>query len=73
MFLGALVIIIGAIVQATSQNLAAFMIGRFFLGVGASLGPSSALPYVSEMAHPSFRGAMTGGMSTSILQNEKLT
>ncbi|KAI9647669.1 hypothetical protein NHQ30_004054 [Ciborinia camelliae] len=31
MFLGAGVIIIGAIVQATSQNLAAFMTGRFML------------------------------------------
>ncbi|ATZ46680.1 hypothetical protein BCIN_02g00620 [Botrytis cinerea B05.10] len=64
MFLGAGVIIIGAIVQATSQNLAAFMIGRFMLGVGAAMGPSSALPYVSEMAHPSFRGSMTGVYTT---------
>lgn len=32
MFLGAGVIIVGAIVQATSQNLAVFMIGRFMLG-----------------------------------------
>ncbi|TGO37990.1 hypothetical protein BHYA_0084g00210 [Botrytis hyacinthi] len=64
MFLGAGVIIVGAIVQATSQNLAAFMIGRFMLGVGAAMGPSSALPYVSEMAHPSFRGAMTGVYTT---------
>ncbi|TGO90228.1 hypothetical protein BPOR_0073g00030 [Botrytis porri] len=47
MFLGAGVIIVGAIVQATSQNLAAFMIGS-----------------VSEMAHPSFRGAMTGVYTT---------
>ncbi|KAF7880349.1 uncharacterized protein EAF02_007195 [Botrytis sinoallii] len=64
MFLGAGVIIVGAIVQATSQNLGAFMIGRFMLGVGAAMGPSSALPYVSEMAHPSFRGAMTGVYTT---------
>lgn len=34
------------------------------LGVGAALGPSAALPYVSEMAHPSFRGAMTGVYTT---------
>ncbi|KAG9243159.1 hypothetical protein BJ878DRAFT_481358 [Calycina marina] len=63
-FFGAAVIIIGTIVQATSQNLAAFMIGRFMLGVGAALGPSAALPYVSEMAHPSFRGSMTGVYTT---------
>lgn len=64
MFLGAGVIIVGAIIQATSKSLAAFMIGRFLLGVGAAMGPSSALPYVSEMAHPSFRGAMTGVYTT---------
>ncbi|RDW89667.1 putative MFS lactose protein [Coleophoma cylindrospora] len=64
MFFGAAVIIIGACVQATAQNLAAFMIGRFMLGVGAALGPSAALPYVSEMAHPSFRGSMTGVYTT---------
>ncbi|KAA8573440.1 hypothetical protein MFRU_038g00300 [Monilinia fructicola] len=64
MFLGAGVVIVGAIVQATSRDLAAFMIGRFLLGVGAAMGPSSALPYVSEMAHPSFRGAMTGIYTT---------
>lgn len=40
------------------------MIGRFMLGVGAALGPSAALPYVSEMAHPSFRGSMTGVYTT---------
>lgn len=32
MFLGAGVVIVGAIVQATSRDLAAFMIGRFLLG-----------------------------------------
>ncbi|ESZ94149.1 putative MFS lactose permease [Sclerotinia borealis F-4128] len=72
MFLGAGIVIVGAVVQATSESLAAFMIGRFFWmlqdadkkGVGAAMGPSSALPYVSEMAHPSFRGAMTGVYTT---------
>lgn len=56
--------VVGTIVQATAHNLAAFMTGRFLLGVGAALGPSAALPYVSEMAHPSFRGAMTGVYTT---------
>ncbi|PQE28613.1 MFS lactose permease protein [Rutstroemia sp. NJR-2017a WRK4] len=46
MFLGAAIIIVGAVVQATSTSLAAFMIGRFMLGVGAAMGPSSALPYL---------------------------
>lgn len=64
MFFGAVVIIVGACIQASAQNLAAFMIGRFMLGVGAALGPSAALPYVSEMAHPTFRGSMTGVYTT---------
>ncbi|KAI9729154.1 MAG: hypothetical protein M1834_007061 [Cirrosporium novae-zelandiae] len=64
MFIGAATIIIGACVQASSHNLGGFMAGRFIVGVGAALGPSAALPYVSEMAHPSFRGAMTGVYTT---------
>lgn len=64
MFFGASVIIVGTIIQATSTNLAAFMIGRFMLGVGAALRPSAALPYVSGMAHPAFRGSMTGVYTT---------
>lgn len=63
-FIGCLTIVVGAVVQATATNLAAFMIGRLMLGVGAALGPSAALPYVCEMAHPSFRGAMTGIYTT---------
>ncbi|GME43543.1 a878ca54-be0e-416f-9bb2-f2136a80836f [Neofusicoccum parvum] len=64
MFIGAATIIIGSIVQASAQNLAAFMIGRFLLGFGAAFGPSAALSYVAEIAHPAYRGAMTGVYTT---------
>jgi MFS family permease len=64
MFISVVVIFIGTIVQATATNLAAFMIGRFLLGVGAALGPSSGLPCVSEMAHPTWRGNLTGFYNT---------
>ncbi len=64
MFSGALTIVVGTCVQATSQNLAAFMIGRFILGFGVAISASSGPAYVSEMAHPSYRGVMTGLYNT---------
>ena len=64
MFLGALIIIIGTCVQATAHNLAAFMIGRFLLGFGVSLSVTAGPAYVSEMAHPAYRGTLTGLYNT---------
>lgn len=60
MALGALFIIIGTIVQATCRNLGAFMGGRFLLGFGVATSATAGPAYVSEMAHPAYRGAMTG-------------
>jgi MFS family permease len=60
MFIGGLIIIIGTCVQASSHDLAAFMVGRFILGFGVAISASAGPAYVSEMAHPSFRGVMTG-------------
>jgi MFS family permease len=59
MLFSTIVIITGAIVQATSQNLASFVIGRFILGFGASLNITAGSTYVSEMAHPVYRGVLT--------------
>ena len=64
MFIGALIIIIGTCVQASSQNLAAFMIGRFILGFGVAISVTAGPAYVSEMAHPAYRGIMTGLYNT---------
>ena len=64
MFIGALFIIIGTCVQASAQNLAAFMIGRFILGFGVAISTTAGPAYVSEMAHPSYRGVMTGLYNT---------
>lgn len=60
MALGALFIIVGTIVQATCHNLGAFMGGRFLLGFGVATSATAGPAYVSEMAHPAYRGAMTG-------------
>jgi len=60
MFIGGLIIIVGTCVQASSKDLAAFMVGRFILGFGVAISASAGPAYVSEMAHPSYRGVMTG-------------
>lgn len=34
--------------------------GRFILGFGVAISATAGPAYVSEMAHPAYRGAMTG-------------
>jgi MFS family permease len=58
MALGAMFIIIGTVIQCTS--LAAFMGGRFLLGFGVATSVTAGPAYVSEIAHPAFRGTMMG-------------
>ena len=60
MFTGAVIIIIGTCVQAPSVNRGMFLGGRFILGFGVSFCSVSAPCYVSEMAHPEWRGTLTG-------------
>lgn len=60
MFIGSLIVIIGTCVQAPSTNRGQFLGGRFLLGFGVSFCCVSAPTYVSEMAHPAYRGTLTG-------------
>ncbi|KAJ0421150.1 general substrate transporter [Aspergillus carlsbadensis] len=60
MFIGAVIIIIGTCVQSPSVNRGMFLAGRFILGFGVSFCCVSAPCYVSEMAHPAWRGTITG-------------
>ncbi|KAL8286100.1 hypothetical protein RB597_002956 [Gaeumannomyces tritici] len=60
MFAGAVIIIIGTGVQATSAHGQQFLAGRFVLGFGVSFCSVSAPTYVSEIAHPMWRGTLTG-------------
>lgn len=60
MALGSIFIIIGTVVQATCHNIGGFMAGRFILGFGVATSATAGPAYVSEMAHPAYRGAMTG-------------
>ncbi|KAF7929972.1 uncharacterized protein EAE97_009569 [Botrytis byssoidea] len=65
MFTGAVLVIIGTCVQAPSTNNGMFLAGRFVLGFGVSFCCVSAPCYVSEMAHPAWRGTLTGLYNTT--------
>ncbi|RDL34804.1 uncharacterized protein BP5553_07932 [Venustampulla echinocandica] len=57
------IIIVGTILEGTSaasQNIGQFMAGRFFLGFGVYFIAAAAPTYVVEIAHPKFRGVITG-------------
>lgn len=60
MFTGALFVIIGTCVQAPAKTVGMILGGRFILGFGVSFCCVSAPCYVSEMAHPQWRGTLTG-------------
>jgi MFS family permease len=60
MFVGSLIVIIGTCVQAPSTTNGQFLAGRFILGLGVSFCCVSAPCYVSELAHPKWRGTITG-------------
>lgn len=61
MFIGALTIILGTIVQGVSKGENAtgqFMGGRFLLGFGVSIAAAAGPMYVVEINHPAFRGTV---------------
>ena len=60
MCLGSLLILVFAAVQASSQNLAQFMVARFFLGMGGALAVTGGAIYTTEISPPQSRGALTG-------------
>ena len=67
MFIGALTIIIGTVVQGTTSatgSLGQFMAGRFMLGFGVSIAASGGPIYVVEVCHPAYRGVVTALYNT---------
>ncbi|KAG8425608.1 hypothetical protein J3458_002292 [Metarhizium acridum] len=55
---GSAIIIIGTIIQGTSDAAGQFMGGRFLLGFGASLVATGGPMYVVEVNHPAYRGVV---------------
>ncbi|BFZ60441.1 hypothetical protein YB2330_001477 [Saitoella coloradoensis] len=64
MFIGSFLVIIATCLQAPSTSKGMFMGGRFILGTGVAFCATSAPTYVSELAHPKFRGTQLGLYNT---------
>jgi sugar porter (SP) family MFS transporter len=58
-FIGCILIIMGAIIQGTSHHIGQYLAGRFFLGFGSGVA-SSGPAYIVELAHPVYRGVIAG-------------
>ncbi|KAF9873805.1 MFS lactose [Colletotrichum karsti] len=61
MAVGSGFIIIGSVVQATSQTLSAFIGGRFLVGFGVPMCTIAAPTYIVEVSYPTWRG-LAGGL-----------
>ncbi|KAI1335644.1 sugar transporter [Xylariaceae sp. FL0016] len=57
--IGCVIMIVGAIIQGTAQNLGAFMGGRVLMGFGNSLAQIASPMLLTEICHPQHRGRLT--------------
>jgi sugar porter (SP) family MFS transporter len=64
-FLGCCFVIIGTCVQAPATSTEMFLGGRFLCGFGQGFANVSAPLFVSELAHPRWRGPLSGLMQTN--------
>lgn len=58
--IGALICLIGAILQSTARNLAMILVGRIAAGWAVGLMSMSVPVYQAECAHPKIRGLIVG-------------
>jgi MFS family permease len=58
--MGALICLVGAILQCTAQNLAMILVGRIFTGWAVGLLSMAVPVYNSECADPKIRGLLVG-------------
>ncbi|OJJ46007.1 hypothetical protein ASPZODRAFT_67539 [Penicilliopsis zonata CBS 506.65] len=60
MFIGAIIIIIGTILESAGPDIGSFMVGRFVIGWGLSISNISAITYLVEIIYPPWRGIFGG-------------
>ncbi|EJU06504.1 general substrate transporter [Dacryopinax primogenitus] len=60
MFVGNLVLILGAMLTANATSMSMFMAGRFLTGFGCTFAATSAKSYLAEITSPSSRGRFMG-------------
>ncbi len=58
--IGAMIALLGSILQAAAQNLAMILVGRIVAGWAVGLLSMSVPVYQSECAHPKIRGLIVG-------------
>ncbi|XP_038711068.1 probable plastidic glucose transporter 2 isoform X3 [Tripterygium wilfordii] len=58
--ISAVPMIIGALLSATTKNLACMLLGRMLVGTGMGLGPTVVSLYITEVSPPSMRGTYGG-------------
>lgn len=58
--LGSAIMLLGAILQSVAQNKATFIVGRLFVGMGASLSGTVGPLYMTEIAPSCYRGRLVG-------------
>ncbi|TLD10907.1 hypothetical protein PgNI_06553 [Pyricularia grisea] len=63
--LGAVVSLIGAVLQAASQDIAMFVVSRLLIGAGSVIVAGVGAPWITEIAHPSHRATATALFLTS--------
>ncbi|KAJ6011680.1 hexose transporter protein (Lactose permease) [Penicillium canescens] len=64
-FLGAVIIILGALVQGCAKNFGMFIAGRFFVGLGGGFVATAAPPLLGELAYPTHRPIITAIYNTT--------
>lgn len=57
---GAFICLVGAILQASAQNLSMILVGRILAGWAVGLMSMSVPVYQAELAHPRSRGLIVG-------------
>ncbi|KAH0834381.1 Lactose permease [Fonsecaea pedrosoi] len=65
MFAGAALVIFSTCIQAPATSKAMFLAGRFFVGFGQGFLNVAGITYVSEMAHPHWRGPLSAFLETN--------
>ncbi|KAF6826591.1 Lactose permease 27 [Colletotrichum musicola] len=62
---GSAVLVVGAILQATSVHIGMFLAARLLLGLGIPFAVSGASQLIAELSHPRQRGVITGLFNAS--------
>ncbi|KAF8917115.1 general substrate transporter [Mucidula mucida] len=64
MFLGNIILCVGAIVSANSTSMKMFLVGRWLTGLGCSLASTAAKSFLAELSPAKHRGAYMGFLNS---------